>query len=96
MNCANVFSFLYNALISFEHCVNLSVIELNRMTMPPKIESEVKSPCRNICQLDEKGKCIGCFRYLDEIANWSVYNNEQKKIVLVQAQLRMQLPEYFE
>jgi|APIni6443716594_1056825.scaffolds.fasta_scaffold2006839_2 uncharacterized protein len=64
--------------------------------MPPKIESEVKSPCRNICQLDEKGKCVGCFRYLDEIANWSVYTEEQKKIILIQTQLRMQLPEYFD
>ncbi|HEX7410781.1 MAG TPA: DUF1289 domain-containing protein [Bacteroidales bacterium] len=64
--------------------------------MPPRIDYEAKSPCRNICKLNEKGKCMGCFRYIDEIANWTNYTEEQKKIVLVQSQLRMQLPEYFD
>jgi predicted Fe-S protein YdhL (DUF1289 family) len=57
---------------------------------------EVKSPCRNICTLDEKGKCIGCFRKLDEIANWSVYTDDEKRQVLKLVELRMQLPEYFD
>jgi len=57
---------------------------------------EVKSPCRNICTLDEKGKCIGCFRKLDEIANWSVYTDDEKRQVLKLLELRMQLPEYFD
>ncbi|MBK7213405.1 MAG: DUF1289 domain-containing protein [Bacteroidales bacterium] len=57
---------------------------------------DIKSPCRNVCTLDEKGKCIGCFRKLDEIANWSVFSNEEKKQVLKLLELRMQLPEYFD
>lgn len=64
--------------------------------MPPIIDLKANSPCRNICKLNEKGKCMGCFRYIDEIANWNNYTDEQKKIVLVQSQLRMQLPEYFD
>lgn len=30
------------------------------------------SPCINICRMDpDSGLCSGCFRTLDEIANWS-------------------------
>ena len=28
------------------------------------------SPCLNICTLDERGICRGCFRSLEEIAGW--------------------------
>jgi predicted Fe-S protein YdhL (DUF1289 family) len=28
------------------------------------------SPCLNICTLDERGVCRGCYRTLDEIAGW--------------------------
>jgi uncharacterized protein len=54
----------------------------------------VKSPCRNVCTLDDKGKCVGCFRKLDEIANWSA--NDEKRKVMTMLELRMQLPEYFD
>ncbi len=34
-------------------------------------EAKVPSPCTKICTLDEQGRyCIGCFRTLDEIAQW--------------------------
>jgi uncharacterized protein len=29
------------------------------------------SPCLNICSLDERGICRGCFRTLAEIADWT-------------------------
>lgn len=58
--------------------------------------SEIKSPCRGVCTLDHKGKCVGCFRKLDEIANWSVYNNFQRSEILKMTQLRMQLPDIFD
>lgn len=60
-----------------------------------KDDHEVKSPCRGVCTLDDKGKCVGCFRMLDEIANWSLYSDEERKRVLKLVELRMQLPEYF-
>lgn len=59
-------------------------------------KSEVKSPCRNVCTLDNKGKCVGCFRTIEEIANWSLYPDSDKRKVLNLTQLRMQLPEYFD
>ena len=58
--------------------------------------AEIKSPCRGVCTLDNKGKCVGCFRKLDEIANWSVYNNFQRGEILKMTQLRMQLPDIFD
>jgi predicted Fe-S protein YdhL (DUF1289 family) len=40
----------------------------------------VKSPCIKICKLDEKSvSCIGCGRTIEEITNWSMFNNLQKK-----------------
>lgn len=59
-------------------------------------ECGVKSPCRNVCTLDNKGKCVGCFRTIEEIANWSLYPDSDKRKVLSLIQLRMQLPEYFD
>ena len=56
----------------------------------------VKSPCKGVCTLDHKGKYVGCFRKLDEIANWSVYNNFQKSEILKMTLLRMQLPDIFD
>ena len=56
----------------------------------------VKSPCRGVCTLDHKGKCVGYFRKLDEIANWSVYNDYQRAEILKMTMLRMQLPDIFD
>ena len=41
----------------------------------------VKSPCIDICTIDYKaGVCTGCNRTLEEITNWSSFNDSQKKI----------------
>ncbi len=50
----------------------------------------VISPCINICKLDENKICIGCYRTLDEIANWTKYTDEQKQAVITQLQSRIQ------
>lgn len=42
----------------------------------------VKSPCNNICQLNENKICIGCYRSIDEIANWTKFTHEQKLIII--------------
>lgn len=38
----------------------------------------VISPCINICKLDENQVCIGCYRTINEIANWTKYTDEEK------------------
>lgn len=42
----------------------------------------VPSPCKNICVMDEpSGHCSGCGRTLDEIALWSVLDDDDKRAV---------------
>lgn len=42
----------------------------------------VQSPCRGICQSDERGFCRGCFRSRDERFNWQKMSDAQKQEVL--------------
>lgn len=41
----------------------------------------VKSPCINVCKLNEKQICIGCYRSLDEIDNWNQLKDDEKIMV---------------
>jgi uncharacterized protein len=67
------------------------------MQLDPHDKSKfVKSPCRSICTLNEKGMCIGCFRWLDEIANWTIMSPLQKQELLKTLKYRVQLPKYFD
>ena len=43
--------------------------------------TQVGSPCLKICTLVD-GMCIGCFRTQDEIREWIIYTDEQKRVVL--------------
>lgn len=46
-------------------------------------ESEVRSPCVNVCRMNTvSGYCEGCYRTLEEIACWSAYDATQKRAVL--------------
>lgn len=42
----------------------------------------VESPCRGICQSDERGYCRGCLRSRDERFNWQKMSDAQKQDVL--------------
>jgi len=49
------------------------------------------SPCTNVCRMNaESGLCIGCQRTLDEIANWSRLDAEQRLAVLAAVAERRQ------
>ncbi|MEN9464570.1 MAG: hypothetical protein RL217_751 [Pseudomonadota bacterium] len=43
---------------------------------------EIPSPCKRICQMNNKGYCIGCFRSRDERLYWNQYSNFQKQLVI--------------
>jgi len=46
-------------------------------------DENVPSPCVSVCvMLEPAGVCIGCFRTLDEIAQWSVLDANAKRLVL--------------
>jgi len=42
----------------------------------------VESPCKNVCLMHHSsGHCFGCGRTLDEIALWSVLDDDDKRAV---------------
>ena len=42
----------------------------------------VPSPCVSVCQIDRaSGWCEGCLRTLDEIADWSVLDADERRAV---------------
>ena len=47
-----------------------------------------KSPCVNICALDEQDVCTGCFRSAAEISEWTQLSDEQKQAVITAADRR--------
>lgn len=50
------------------------------------------SPCIGICMLNSSGEyCIGCYRKLDEIADWTRYTAAQKQAILEQLPARHEL-----
>ena len=45
-------------------------------------EQRVPSPCVSICRMnDATGLCEGCLRTIDEIAAWSVLDDEARRAV---------------
>ena len=49
----------------------------------------LQSPCRGICQSDDRGFCRGCYRSRDERFNWQTMTNGQKQEVLRLCRLRL-------
>ena len=40
----------------------------------------VASPCISVCRMDERtGLCSGCLRTIDEIATWSVLDDDARR-----------------
>jgi hypothetical protein len=54
---------------------------------------EIKSPCIKICRQDSNGVCFGCQRTTEEIGNWSLYSDMEKKEVLKKASKRTNAPD---
>ena len=47
------------------------------------------SPCINLCRMDDDDRyCLGCFRTLDEIAEWSDLNAEEKELIWEKLDIR--------
>ena len=42
----------------------------------------VLSPCTDQCELTREGYCRGCFRTMEEIANWSEMTEEERKRIM--------------
>ncbi|WP_349431631.1 DUF1289 domain-containing protein [Methylomarinum sp. Ch1-1] len=44
----------------------------------PELEM-VESPCVGRCCLNEEDVCLGCYRSLEEISNWTLVDNEVRR-----------------
>lgn len=49
---------------------------------------DVPSPCIGICQSDDKGLCIGCFRSREERQTWIHLTSDDKQKVIKRCQQR--------
>lgn len=63
---------------------------MNRPLFAPNLAAAgvaqgVPSPCVSVCTMNPAtGLCEGCLRNLDEIAQWSVYTDDEKRAVWTQ------------
>jgi len=48
----------------------------------------IKNPCVGVCCLDEQDLCIACKRSGIEIAEWGIYDQSEKKAVLIEIEER--------
>ncbi len=46
------------------------------------VADKVRSPCVQVCALDENDVCIGCQRTGDEILRWTQMDNDERREVL--------------
>ena len=52
-------------------------------------QKTVKSPCKNICVLDQDNDyCIGCFRTIEEISKWQMLSYIDKERIIEQCKTR--------
>ena len=52
------------------------------------IEPSPQSPCVRNCCLDDDLVCLGCFRTIEEIKDWSIVDDQQRRLILQNAQRR--------
>ena len=53
-------------------------------------DSEFSTPCIGVCQYVNEDICRGCFRTLDEISNWALMTEEERKEIMKKLDERAQ------
>ncbi|WP_082768727.1 DUF1289 domain-containing protein [Paraglaciecola hydrolytica] len=56
-----------------------------------KVSASIESPCIRNCCLNNEDVCLGCFRTLNEILQWSELSSETKQQVLTNCLTRKHL-----
>ena len=49
---------------------------------------EIPSPCKGMCQVNNRGYCKGCYRSRDERFYWNKFTNAEKRKVISLCQQR--------
>ena len=52
---------------------------------------DVPSPCIGICQSNDKGQCLGCFRTRLERQSWTSINSDEKQKIIKRSILRLRI-----
>jgi len=63
-------------------------MNVNATANEPLIENRVGSPCVRKCCLDDNDICVGCFRSLEEIRQWSQADDSTRQRFLANATSR--------
>ena len=56
-------------------------------------KNTIKSPCIQVCVLDDEKICIGCYRSVEEVRNWYRFSDEEKLKALKNADERRKAQE---
>ena len=51
---------------------------------------DIPSPCRRICEVNNRGYCKGCFRSREERLNWLKYSDFQRQLIVNLCEKRRQ------
>ncbi len=50
---------------------------------PPRPPAPIKTPCVKVCVVDgESGLCLGCYRELREVAQWSRFSDAERAEIM--------------
>ena len=47
-----------------------------------EVDLPVKSPCIEVCSLNDRDVCIGCYRTANEIIEWFTASDQRKREIL--------------
>lgn len=55
------------------------------MTTPARPPAPIKTPCVKVCVVDgESGLCMGCYRQLNEVAQWARLTDAEREAILAE------------
>jgi predicted Fe-S protein YdhL (DUF1289 family) len=52
------------------------------------IDNSARSPCVRNCCLDDDDICLGCFRSIEEIKEWTIVDDHRRRVILQNARQR--------
>ena len=65
--------------------MDASLMDSSNNPVEVQAERPVRSPCVNVCALDDHDVCIGCQRTAQEITRWGRMSNDERRQVIALA-----------
>ncbi len=57
----------------------------------PWQRDEIESPCTKVCVIHPEARiCVGCYRTAEEVTDWFLASNREKREILQRARQRME------